>query len=233
MPKPTLLLTRPRAQSEQFLADLARTVMVKVNVDIAPLMEIESTQTRPRLDPSDTAVFTSLNGVRHAPDGLGRRAYCVGAGTTAAATGRGWDAVQSGQTADALVSDLLTRRPDGTFVHLAGAHTRGSIVERLIEGGLSARRLTIYRQIMLPLADTARAALRTTCIVPLFSPRSARHFAGEAGNHIPAVHVIALSEAVAAPLKLMTVASLTVLDAPEIGLMRKAVENQCLIRALS
>ncbi len=230
MAEPTLLLTRPRAQSARFAAHLDTGA---ARVLIAPLMQIEGTDTDPDIDGFAGVIFTSLNGVAHAPEGQGRAAYCVGAGTTREARARGWAAVQSGETALELIADVQARRPRGPLLHLAGAHTRGDIAEALSDAGMPARRLTLYRQILLPLEGEARAALQTPCIVPLFSPRTAVHFAKEAGNHAPAIHLVALSSAVAAPLRAMTVANLLVLDAPQTILMRKAVENLCVTRALS
>ena len=230
MAEPTLLLTRPRAQSLRFAAELDTGT---VRVLIAPLMEIESMDAIPDPDTFAGVIFSSVNGVAHAPEGQGRPAYCVGAATTRNAAARGWDAVQGGETASELIVDVLARHPRGPLLHLAGAHTRGDIAETLADAGLPTQRVTLYRQILLPLEAEACAALQTPCIVPLFSPRTAAHFANEAGNLAPMAHLIALSSAVGAPLRAMTVADLLVLDAPQAILMRNAVENLCATLALS
>lgn len=147
------------------------------------------------------AVFTSANGVRFAPPGQGRTALCVGRATTLAARQEGWVARCLGENADALIEALLQRPPTGDLVHFSGQHQRGDIVEKLRAAGLNAVRRIVYDQGLLDLSDAAQTVLsgNSKVIVPLFSPRTAAHFAHQVQPR-SGLFLVALSEAVASVL---------------------------------
>lgn len=174
-------------------------------------------------------IFTSSNGVLHAPDGNGRVAYCVGAQTTKQAIARGWNATQLGQTARELIAALRTSPPKAELLHLGGTHTVGDIAQTLTSDGISTRHIALYDQRLLLLGSEAFLALRSACIVPVFSLRTAKRLVREAIGHLENAHIVALSEAVAAPFYGEKTAELLILDAPQAVSMAKAVENLCSI----
>ncbi len=230
---PTLLLTRPRAQSERFSDALAPDARARVRIVISALIDIAATGADATLPPEAGVIFTSANGVLCASAGDGRRAFCVGAGTTRAAQDRGWRARQVGETAAELIATLCASPPDTALVHLAGAHTRGRVAETLSAAGIPTTRITVYTQNLRPLSAEARSALGASCIVPLFSPRTAAQFVVEADRQLGTCHLIALSPAVAEAVPAESVASLAVLPKPQAALMRRAVENACRVTTLT
>ncbi|UWR26348.1 uroporphyrinogen-III synthase [Sulfitobacter sp. S223] len=225
---PTLLLTRPADSAKAFAASLNSSALSRVRLLIAPLMEISSTGLTPSIAKTRGVIFTSANGVVHAPKGNGRPAFCVGVQTTEKAIAKGWAAQRVGNTAQELIATLLADPPDGPLLHLSGCHTRGDIAETLTAAGIATERVMIYEQKLLGLDAAARSALEGPCIVPVFSPRSAMQLAKEAHGQLEKACIVALSEAVAAPLAGEKSHNLTVLPAPQAAIMRQTVENLCL-----
>lgn len=227
--RPVLLMTRPRAASDRFVADLPAALRARLEVVIAPLVEIRPIATPIDLAPDETLIFTSSNAVTIAASlGLsgGRPAFCVGQATSAAARAAGWQAECVGETADALVATLSKRHPDHPLCHLRGAHARGNIAARLREAGWAMREQVIYEQVLLPLAPQGQTALGgdRPVIVPLFSPRIARHFAGLT-MAAQTVHVVAISAAAAAELQDLRPASVTVSQKPDACHMVRVIET--------
>lgn len=198
--RPTLLLTRPHAQSARFAAELAAR-WPGLAIVIAPLMEIVATGAAPPFAPGDAVIFTSANAIPFAGPGAGRTAWCVGAGTAARAAAAGFDARSADGAAEDLVALLRTARPEGRLWHLHGAHVRGDVVARLRAAGLAAEGHEVYAQRDLPPDAGFAAALDAAALlVPLFSPRSAALFAAAAGAPRPGAGAVALSPAVRAAL---------------------------------
>jgi uroporphyrinogen-III synthase len=196
-----MLMTRPdganAAFARQFPADLSRAVE---QVD-CPLLRIAPLEQEIAMPADAAAIFTSSNGVRFAPRGLGRRAYCVGTRTSATASAAGWRAVCAGQTAKALVTHVVRERPTAPLWHLCGRHVRGDVAEKLSAQGFNVTRLALYDQILLPLSGRAKLLLssKSPLLVPLFSPRTAAHFSQQAKAY-PGLKVAALSASVAEAL---------------------------------
>lgn len=233
MALPTLLMTRPVAGAQAFLKTLDPAVLAAVRVHNAPLMEIVATGLVPDFANMRGVIFTSVNGVLHAPNGLGRPAYCVGSQTTTQAHANGWRAQQMGDTAQELLEALLKLSPDAPLLHLGGTHTRGDIAQTLISAGIVTHHLALYEQHLLPLDPLAHKALEGPCIVPVFSPRSARQLARQAAGCLENAHVIALSGSVAAAFEGEKTAECIILPAPQAGYMRNEVENLCLSLSLA
>lgn len=229
MDRPVLLLTRPRISAEAFAGALDPIALDSVNVVIAPLMEVLSTGRSEILAVGQEVIFTSSNGVLHAPDGQGRIAYCVGAQTTKQAIARGWNATQLGQTARELIAALCNSPPKGGLLHLGGTHTLGDIAQTLTSNGINTRHIPLYDQRLLVLKSEAFLALEGQCIAPVFSLRTAERLVREATGRLGNAHIVALSEAVAVPFYGETTAELLILDNPQAVSMVKAVENLCRI----
>ena len=141
-----LLMTRPLAQARAFVADLPASLADHLIPVFNPLIEIVPLKPDLLLAPDEQVVFSSANGVACAPDGDGRRAYCIGQVTTEAACARGWDAQTAGQTSAELIETLAQAGIDSPLVHLAGRHTRGNIAENLGKTGLTVRYVALYDQ---------------------------------------------------------------------------------------
>ncbi|MGY3438534.1 MULTISPECIES: uroporphyrinogen-III synthase [unclassified Marinovum] len=194
---PALLLTRPRADSAAFLADLSAEVALGPVV-ISPVLYIRPTGLRPDMTGMTAVIFTSTNGVAAYKGPRALPAYCVGRKTTEAANAAGFQAVMAGETAEALI-DTQTKTPlKGPVIHLRGAHTRGNIAARLTEAGVAITQAVLYDQQPMDLTIQARALLDEgrPVILPVFSPRSADILAQQGIGKAP-LWVVALSQAVA------------------------------------
>lgn len=240
---PILLLTRPAPACRRFLDALDPAAVAPAQVVIAPLLEIVPLAPAPGFSGIGRTgiggvIFTSANGVaaaRALDPAPGLPAWCVGAGTTAAAARAGWRAVQMGDCAQELIARLpahLAARPGANrqdspvsepILHLAGRHRRGDVAGRLRAAGLDVRVVEIYDQRLCPLTAEARAALagRAPVVVPLFSPRSARQFADQHRGSAP-LHLVAISAAAAEPLKSLPFSDLTICPAPTLAAMLTA-----------
>ena len=193
-----MIMTRPEAGGQAFVRNMPADLRQRLKIIESPLLSIEAVVQDPGSDDAGAAIFTSANGVRFAPEARGRKAWCVGRSTTQAARDAGWDAVTAGPDSAGLIETLRRERPEVSLVHFSGVHTRGKVVEKLAEDGLSVRRVTVYDQPLLALSEAARAVLAgdDPVIVPLFSPRTAAWFVEqcpEPGNVI----AVFLSAAVA------------------------------------
>ncbi|KEJ90612.1 uroporphyrinogen-III synthase [Sulfitobacter donghicola] len=228
---PKLILTRPRADAEAFAAALDPAAIGAVELVIAPLLEIGATNEPCSISPDEAAIFTSANGVRFAPKGQGRTAYCVGERTTRCAMDHGWKAKQVGVTAKDLIQNLCNQPPEQNLVHLAGVHTRGEVAQSLTAAGIRTRYVAIYDQIALDLPQDALVALSSPCILPVFSPRTAKILVGQAKGRFENAHIVALSEAVAAPFSGENPLEMLIMSTPQAVYIRKEVENLC--KALS
>lgn len=225
----TLLMTRPRAAAERFVNRFAPAVRNRLRVIYAPLMRIEFLPGPLSLEGVHGVIFTSANGVAAAQAaGLHPTlpAYCVGAATAKAAQRALWSVEETCDTADALVATLIARRPPTPLLHLRGTHARGAIAERLTAAGIGTRAQTVYDQHLVAPDAEARAALAGTdpVIVPLFSPRSARHFADIFAGSAP-LYLAAISPAAAEPVENMGHRALVVAERPDGAAMAAAVER--------
>lgn len=202
MNKPVLILTRPESASHIFWEGLQPGLRSRLTLLISPLMKIVPTGAAVDLAGIEGVIFTSSNGVACAPPARQIPAFCIGTKTTDAARTAGWPARMMGQNADQLVANLLVEHAATPLLHLGGNHLRGDIAARLTQAGLPTRTARVYDQILQPMSTEAQAAIcddqRT--IVPLFSPRTAEHFIGHCRN-FKAVTYIALSDAVATPVR--------------------------------
>ena len=226
MTKPILLMTRARAASERFVAELDARGMEGVCVVYSPLLDIGPPGDVPEID-AQGVIFTSSNGVILAPEGAGRQAYCVGARTAKRATARGWQVESVAQDAQKLIALIKKSAPNGRLLHIAGEHRRGEIAQTLSGAGILTRVHVAYRQPLLPLSDQAKKALsgEVTVIVPLFSPRVAAQFGAQAACAAH-VKVLAISQAVADALVGTTCAGrVQIASGPTGEEMRNGVEN--------
>ncbi len=224
-PDPILLMTRPRAQAEEFVAQLqARDAGFQPI--FAPLIGIEYAGPLPAQDDLRGLIFTSANGVA-AWQALGGRvdlpAYTVGNATAQAAQGAGMTAKSADGNAESLIEMLLDQRPDVPLLHVRGQHSRGDLAARLGSDGLETREAILYQQPPLPLTGQAQDALlgETPVIAPLFSPRTAQLFAKQ---HIKAPLLVAgISQTVVNAAQPLHIWKVEIATRPESDAMLAAV----------
>ncbi len=195
---PTLIMTRPRAQSEIFAIKVARAWGKPLTIIHSPLIEIIWVDAA--LDGCDSLIFTSVNGVTAArwmgvPNGL--PAWCVGKKTAKAARDAGFDPTIGPGDAEGLVADIIAAHPLGRLAHIRGTHTRGDICARLLSAGITCADVIAYDQRAQTLSVEAKAALagKSPVIVPLFSPRTGVIFA-EQGPYQTQVYAPVISATV-------------------------------------
>ncbi len=196
---PTLIVTRPIAQSENFAASVLSAWNGPLNLIISPLIEI--VQVPATVSDVSSVIFTSANGVNAARNlrlPAGMKAWCVGDKTAQIAKQAGFDPIIGPGDAEGLVARLMSARPTGRIAHIRGAHARGDVSERLNAAGLSCIDVVAYDQQPCALSPQALAALNANkpVIFPLFSPRTGT-ILNQQGPFVASVHVVALSEAVA------------------------------------
>ena len=225
----TLLMTRPLAASKRFVAQLPDHVRAQLTICYAPLIRIEPIIEQIALGDAQALIFTSSHAVELSSRLILSRdlpVFCVGRTTTQAANDAGWNAEFAGLTADALIKTVLDQRPAAPILHLSGVHTRGEIAKRLSDAGIKTTAQAIYTQQDVPLTQEAMMLLDgvSPVIVPLFSPRTARQFAGQVQGHAP-LWIGALSFEVEKVIKSFTYNKLEVCSQPDAAAMCAAVEN--------
>lgn len=221
---PTVILTRPKTQSESFAADLRARWDGPIEIIHSPLIEITSVAAS--VTGPDAVIFTSANGVIASgrlglPSGL--TAWCVGPKTAVRAQEAGFLPIVGPGDADGLAAQIIAARPAGKFAHIRGRHTRAGLCARLNAAGIACDDVVAYAQKALTLTSEARFATsaQKPVIFPLFSPRTATIFSGQAPFVSP-VHAIALSHAVAHAIAPGIAQSVTVAQRPDGPAMTEA-----------
>jgi len=195
--RPRLLLIRPKAQSEAFLADCEARLERQIDAVISPIIDIKPLGVDPDLDGFRTVIFSSGNGVRQLADRLaGRNVVTVGRATAEIARSFGAEVSAFGETA----ADLLDRAHElvPPVLVCRGVHTRVNLAVELQAQDIAADSAIIYDQVARPLTSDATDLLNgpTSVVVPLFSPRSAALLSQY--PHAAPLNVIAISNAVKA-----------------------------------
>lgn len=212
-PQPLLLLTRPAPAARRFVAALARPGLP---VLISPVLRIQPVaHDTARLAGARGLVLTSVHALEAAGPGRGRPAICVGPATASAARAAGFD-VTEGPGDAARMLPLLAGLGAG-WMHPHGRH----IAQILPVPGM-----VVYDQLPETLSDAARAALggRAPVILPLFSPRSARLLAQQAGQAVAPLWLAPISAAAAAAWT-GPAARVAVAPTPDAAGMRAAIET--------
>lgn len=172
---PTLLLTRPKPQSEAFLVACEAMLDRRLSAVISPLLRIEPMGDVPDLTAFDTIIVTSGNGVERLKDHLaGRYVVTVGEKTAALAREHGAEAVALGENIAAFLGNADQIR--GGALLCRGVHSRGDIVQSLTDRGIKAEEVILYDQVGQALSAAALQLLSGDAhvIAPVFSPRSAK-----------------------------------------------------------
>ena len=225
MARLTAIMTRPTGSNSAFLDRIADDVRACIDVIESPLIAIVPLAVDIQIDPQHAVIFTSSNAVRLAPDGEGRRAYCVGEGTQQSALTKGWDAQVMGRDADEFVSNMADVVINNPLHHLSGVHVRGNIAQRLRDLGKTVLHTAIYDQQKCRWTEAAETALLGTelVLVSLFSPRTAEQFAALSRPR-PDLSIVAISAAVSDALPSEWQECVTVSSAPTASSMAEAFE---------
>lgn len=214
---PILLVTRPVETAQTFASKVANRYAKTFSTIFSPALEIVPLE--PLLPQGyDHLILTSANGVRQAARlkvNVEGSVFCIGHRTTELAKAHSFSAIRAGNCAKELIESISNQTIDGSFLHLAGAHTRGEIVEKLSKSGLKASRVIAYDQRKLPPTFEAEEALKGTLpiVLPLFSPRSAGLLA-QCKVRAP-IHVVAMSEGVKSVLPRTLGWSMEVVNVPD------------------
>ena len=196
---PTLLLTRPAAQSESFLADCERALGRRIPAVISPLMRIEPVGELPELEAFETIIVTSSHAVRRLAEVgalRGRRVMCVGEATAASAREHGAEARALGRDVQEFLAN--SSKLVGSCLYVRGRHVRFDLAKILASMGYDTRDVIVYDQVSTPMSRAGLSLLEGVqpVVVALFSPRSAELLCKAATISAP-THVIAISDAVA------------------------------------
>ena len=192
---PTLLLTRPRPQSEAFLVACETVLERRLSAVISSLLRIQPVGDVPDLAAYDTIIVTSGNGVERLKDHLaGRYIVTVGEKTATLARQHGAaGAVALGENIAAFLEKSDHIR--GKALLCRGVHSRGDIVRALSNHGVTAEEVVLYDQTAQPLNTAALQLLagEARVVAPVFSPRTAKLLS--AYSVTAPLTVLAISEA--------------------------------------
>jgi uroporphyrinogen-III synthase len=180
-----LLITRPREDAEALAAMIAARGHETI---IAPMMEVHF-RAGPSLplDQVQAILATSANGVRALRARSTKRditVYAVGPQTADAAARAGFHPVIGAEGDSAALAEVVAARADpgaGPLLHAAGAETAGRLSQSLQSRGFAVQVVVLYDALpAAALPEEAATALAANALdgVLLFSPRTARTFAG-------------------------------------------------------
>jgi len=218
---PTVLMTRPRRDSERFVDEL-RKVAGPFRPVIAPAFEIE--RTNAPVPPYDCAIFTSRAGVEAAPLGDGSVAYCVGDATAKSAKYRGYNALSAKGDVEDLIRLILAQTDVGSLVHLRGEKSRGNVSERLKQAGIICEDVVLYRKAAQQVDDQIAGQIKTEShlLIPSFSAETVSILADwNIVRHNATV--VAISDQVAKEAKQLNPSEIVVSDRPDLASMTQAV----------
>ncbi|MDB5472255.1 MAG: uroporphyrinogen synthase [Caulobacter sp.] len=184
---------------------------------VAPLLEARALPDA-ALDLTGIAAlaFTSAQGVRAFVALTDARlpTFTVGEATAEAARAAGFGDVQSADGDVAALAELLARARPGRILHAGALHPAGDLVGHLTALGLIAHAAALYDTLPVDLAP-ALARLPEIAAVAVHSPKAAGLLAEVLTAHpAPHLRLLALSEAVAAPLRAVENAKIAVAPFP-------------------
>ncbi len=181
---------------------------------VAPLLEVRALgEGDIDLAGVGALAFTSANAVRAFAARSAERAmpvFAVGEASAAAARQAGFTEVASAEgDVDALAALIAERRPAGRLLHPGAVEPAGDLTGALAAKGLSAVALALYETTATPPDEAVLAAFTHSYAVLVHSPKAARLLAQLlARRPAPWLRALALSAAVAAPLRGFALAQL-------------------------
>ena len=227
-----LIITRPRAQAEEFAKEVERVCPGKYSAMISPLLEIRAEPASVDISGAQALLFSSRNAVRGFAARSSDRsipAICVGDATAREATSLGFGATSAGGDVSALATVAAQSYLEdfGHMVYFRGAETAGDLAGALMGEGIPCEERIIYDQFPLFLTTEARNALRRdACAAVVFSPRIASLLADEMDGLNPrTVTVVAISDNTASPLKSMANAKVLTANMPNSRAILEILKN--------
>jgi uroporphyrinogen-III synthase len=228
--RPTILLTRPEAQS----VDLAARLRAQIDVPIlvSPILEIAPVPFTLPITPR-FLVLTSVHAAEAArAAGLAAcPAFCVGDRTAEAARAAGLLPRSAAGDAGALLALLKDAAPQGPGLYLRGRHAATDLEHELVRAGIDTHSVIAYDQLPRALTVEARALLHDAApvILPVFSPRSARLLSAQAQEATAPLDLIPISAKAAAAWE-GPPASITIAAAPDGPSMEHAIVTRARAR---
>jgi len=216
---PTVLATRPQAASDRFVEALKAKAGPFKPV-ISPAFEIVQLASRTDMPMFEVAVFTSREGVAHAPKGSQRRAYCVGSATGRAAEAAGYLAVNAGGDVGDLIEVILADSPKQSLLHIRGEVSTGDVTSTLTAGGVNCSDHVAYHKKPLVPKGDLQEVVRTApyVIFPIFSGETVSILA-DWKIDFSTTHVVAISPVVATAARRLEPLSITVSPVPDMQSM--------------
>lgn len=215
-----MILTRPERASERFARSATARFGASVDIVISPVLDVVPCAAAVDFDGIAGLIVTSENGVE-ALASLGPvpdlPVWCVGPRTSSVARARGLVVKEGPGTAAGLVDMLGKEPPSGPLVHLRGVHVSGDLAGALTAAGVPVRSVVVYDQVPRPLSADAKRVLsgHGPCLLPVFSPRSARLLAGPLRGARAELRIAAMSHAVAGALSVQSGTRMRVADRPD------------------
>ena len=183
---------------------------------VAPLLEARALPATLNLAGVAAVAFTSAQGVRAFAALTGARlpAFTVGEATAEAARAAGFETVRSADGDVAALADLIAGADPGPILHAGALHPAGDLTGDLTARGLSARAVALYDTVPVD-PEPALSKLGEISVVLIHSPRAATLLARALTAHpAPHLRLLALSEAVAAPLRALENAKIAIAPFP-------------------
>ena len=222
-----ILITRPQADAAALSVKLQA---LGHRTTSCPMLTITPTpQARlPQAQQIAAFAFTSANGVRAFDARVfktcllqtqnknasyqNKTVYAIGATTAAACAQAGFtDIIESTGGVAQFADMILARPPKGKLIHITGQHQAGNLCHLLIEGGIEAEQIMLYRALprqslppdLIALIQSGSLQQGGVDSVLFYSSRSADifcHLAEQAGlsAYLPNMAAICLSPAIAA-----------------------------------
>lgn len=217
-PRPTLLLTRPEAQSRRFGTMFQARFGADWPMVISPLMEIVPLSAQ--IPAADALIFTSepaISAFLRLETARGRRAYCVGMRTARVAQEAGFAPVIGPGDAQGLLALIKAEHQGGILLHPRGEHVAHNMAQSLNSAGIETVERVVYTQLSMGLSERARALLtvQIALLIPLFSPRSSALFALEAREADARMLFAPISRTAAEPLHGLPNARIEIAEEPD------------------
>lgn len=194
---PTLIVTRPAQQGEEFARAVRERYADQVRIILSPLIEISTLPVTDDFSDLEGVIFTSAHAVGAVNLPAGITAWCVGPRTAECAKDAGFDVVVGTGDASGLVEFIVDRAPCGRLAHIRGQHARGNVAGTLQAHGLQCDDVVAYEQRALALTAEAKLALKGEfpVVLPLFSPRTAT-ILSEQRQFVAPLHLVVMSDVV-------------------------------------
>ena len=238
-----MLLTRPRADSEELASILSRR---GYDCIVEPLLSVDDTAApAPDLRGVQAFLVTSANGARALArwvhGAIDLPLFAVGQASAQAARDGGFEHVFAAAGDVMSLARLVRDRLDpqgGAVLHAAGTVVAGDLAGDLAAHGFAVRRIVLYRaEPAAALSPAVRAELAAGTIdaVLLYSPRTARkfvHLVRESGLPLSTIRltVLCLSHAVAADVRELPLAHVLVAASPTQSALLDLLETTAIAR---